>query len=121
MKTILKNGHVFMNGELCALDILIEDCCIKEIANNIDDKNAEIIDVRGLAVFPGFSDVHVHLREPGFLSKETIKTGTLAAAHGGYTCVCSMPNLDPCPDTMEHLQVQLEVSFPNLPYRCGCI
>jgi dihydroorotase len=108
MKTILKNGHVFMNGELCALDILIEDCCIKEIANNIDDKNAEIIDVRGLAVFPGFSDVHVHLREPGFLSKETIKTGTLAAAHGGYTCVCSMPNLDPCPDTMEHLQVQLD-------------
>ena len=108
MKTILKNGHVFMNGELCALDILIEDCCIKEIANNIDDKNAEIIDVRGLAVFPGFSDVHVHLREPGFLSKETIKTGTLAAAHGGYTCVCSMPTLDPCPDTMEHLQVQLD-------------
>ena len=108
MKTILKNGNVFMNGELCALDILIEDCCIKEIANNIDDKNAEIIDVRGLAVFPGFSDVHVHLREPGFLSKETVKTGTLAAAHGGYTTVCSMPNLDPCPDTMEHLQIQLD-------------
>ncbi len=108
MKFILKGGNVFVNGALSPLDILIEDCCIKEIANKVDDKNAKIIDVRGLAVFPGFSDVHVHLREPGFLSKETIKTGTLAAAHGGYTAVCSMPNLSPCPDTMEHLQVQLD-------------
>lgn len=108
MKLILKGGNVFASGKLSPLDILIEDCCIKEMANNIDDKSAEIIDVRGLAVFPGFSDVHVHLREPGFLSKETIKTGTLAAAHGGYTAVCSMPNLSPCPDTLEHLKIQLD-------------
>lgn len=59
------------------------------------------------AVFPGFADVHVHLREPGFCYKETVATGTRAAAHGGYTTVCSMPNLSPVPDSVEHLQPQL--------------
>lgn len=108
MTLILKGGNVYINGTLCPLDILVEDSIIKEIAENIDDNGAEIIDVRGLAVFPGFSDVHVHLREPGFLSKETIKSGTLAAARGGYANVCSMPNLNPCPDTLEHLRVQLD-------------
>ena len=60
-------------------------------------------------VFPGFCDVHVHFREPGFSYKETIKTGTLAAARGGYTAVCTMPNLDPVPDSKEHLARQLEI------------
>ncbi len=59
--------------------------------------------------FPGFVDVHVHLREPGFSYKETIKTGTLAAAHGGYTAVCPMPNLDPVPDCMASLRAQLDI------------
>lgn len=59
-------------------------------------------------LLPGFADVHVHLREPGFLYKETIRTGTQAAAHGGYTTVCAMPNLSPVPDTLEHLRPQLE-------------
>ena len=60
-------------------------------------------------VFPGFADVHVHLREPGFSYKETIASGTRAAAHGGYTAVCAMPNLNPVPDTDEHLKVQEEI------------
>ena len=60
-------------------------------------------------VIPGLVDVHVHLREPGFSYKETIKTGTAAAAAGGYTAVCSMPNLAPVPDTYEHLKVQLDI------------
>lgn len=60
------------------------------------------------AVFPGFADVHVHLREPGFIYKETIKSGTLAAAHGGYTDICSMPNLAPVPDCKPLLDIQLE-------------
>ena len=60
-------------------------------------------------VIPGLVDVHVHLREPGFSYKETIKTGTAAAAAGGYTAVCSMPNLAPVPDTYENLKVQLDV------------
>jgi len=57
-------------------------------------------------IFPGFCDVHVHFREPGFSYKETIKTGTLAAARGGYTAVCTMPNLNPVPDSVENLNVQ---------------
>ncbi len=60
----------------------------------------------GLAVFPGFADVHVHLREPGFSYKETIATGSRAAARGGYTAVCAMPNLSPAPDTPEHLRAE---------------
>ena len=59
--------------------------------------------------FPGFCDVHVHFREPGFSYKETIKTGSLAAAHGGYTAVCTMPNLDPVPDSLEHLKVEEDI------------
>ena len=59
--------------------------------------------------FPGFIDVHVHLREPGFSYKETVETGTKACARGGYTTVCSMPNLNPVPDSKEHLDAQLEL------------
>ena len=60
-------------------------------------------------VFPGFCDVHVHFREPGFSYKETIRSGTRAAARGGYTAVCTMPNVNPVPDTVEHLNRQLEI------------
>ena len=60
-------------------------------------------------VFPGFCDVHVHLREPGFSYKETVRTGTLSAARGGYTDVCAMPNLSPVPDSPAHLQQQLDI------------
>ncbi len=63
----------------------------------------------GIAVFPGFCDVHVHLREPGFSYKETIASGTRASARGGYTAVCSMPNLKPVPDSKEHLAEQLRL------------
>ncbi len=72
---------------------------------------------------PGLVDVHVHLREPGFFDKETIATGTKAAARGGYTVVCSMPNLNPAPDTMEHLKQQLDLIEESaevwvMPYGC---
>lgn len=60
-------------------------------------------------IFPGFCDVHVHFREPGFFYKESIRTGTLAAAHGGYTDVCTMPNLKPVPDSKEHLALQRSI------------
>lgn len=62
-----------------------------------------------LVIFPGFCDVHVHLREPGFFYKESMKTGTLAAAHGGYTAVCAMPNLSPVPDSLENLRREREI------------
>ena len=61
------------------------------------------------SVFPGFCDVHVHFREPGFSYKETIRTGSMAAARGGYTDVCTMPNLNPVPDNADHLQEQLDI------------
>ena len=60
-------------------------------------------------IFPGFCDVHVHFREPGFSYKETIKTGSEASAHGGYTDVCTMPNLNPVPDSIEHIRVQQDI------------
>ena len=62
-----------------------------------------------IVVFPGFCDVHVHFREPGFSYKETVKTGSLSAANGGYTDVCTMPNLKPAPDTVENLTAQLDI------------
>ena len=64
--------------------------------------------VENYIIVPGLCDVHVHFREPGFSCKETIASGSAAAAHGGYTAVCTMPNLDPVPDSAEHLQVQLD-------------
>lgn len=64
--------------------------------------------VENYIIVPGLYDVHVHFREPGFSYKETIASGSAAAAHGGYTAVCTMPNLDPVPDSAEHLQVQLD-------------
>ena len=63
----------------------------------------------GSTVLPGFCDVHVHFREPGFSYKETIASGSAAAAHGGYTAVCTMPNLAPVPDSLSHLEQQLEI------------
>lgn len=66
------------------------------------------LDISSFVVLPGFVDVHVHLREPGFSYKETISSGTLAAAHGGYSRVCAMPNLDPVPDSLQTLAPQLE-------------
>ncbi|MBQ1468828.1 MAG: dihydroorotase [Solobacterium sp.] len=68
-----------------------------------DDPTSEYV------AFPGFTDVHVHLREPGFSYKETIHTGSLSAARGGYTTVCAMPNLNPVPDSIEHLRMEQEI------------
>lgn len=74
-----------------------------------DDSHGDVISFNDKYIFPGFADVHVHLREPGFSYKETIKSGTLASAHGGYTAVCSMPNLNPVPDSKENLSQQLQI------------
>ncbi len=75
----------------------------------VPDLVAEGIGDGTLTVFPGFCDVHVHLREPGFSYKETIKTGSAAAARGGFTCVCAMPNLDPVPDCADNLLKELDL------------
>lgn len=85
---------------------------IKELTENYRRRISSIgIDVFNFSdcyILPGFTDVHVHLREPGFLYKETIRTGTAAAAAGGFTSIFSMPNLNPCPDSIDKLKVQLD-------------
>ncbi len=107
MKILLKNADVYGFGKS---DLLISDSVIVDISASIDISLAdEVYYLDGLSVFPGFTDVHVHLREPGFSYKETIATGTKAAARGGYTTVCSMPNLDPVPDSMANLRQQLDI------------
>ena len=68
-----------------------------------------VFDSPEYTVLPGFCDVHVHFREPGFSYKETIASGSLAAARGGYSAVCTMPNLNPVPDNAENLKKQLEI------------
>ena len=106
MTFTLKNACVFRNGAFVRENISVSGGTVVAA----EESTVSSLSVEGgrYAVLPGFVDVHVHLREPGFLHKETMKTGTAAAARGGYTAVCAMPNLNPAPDSMEHLQVQLD-------------
>ena len=83
------------------------------ISASIFTPELSVFDDPRYVVFPGFCDVHVHLREPGFSYKETIATGSLASARGGYTAVCTMPNLNPVPDSVEHLAVQKQMIEDN--------
>ena len=110
MKQLLKNGMVFHGGRISRQDVLLDDGIIAKVSPNIVSQNEySVMDCSGLLIVPGFADVHVHLREPGFSVKETIRTGTMAAAAGGYTVVCAMPNLNPAPDSVEHLQAQWDI------------
>lgn len=110
MKYLLKNGSLFTKDGFRPADLSVEGGRIVSIARGLEAVSGSvIIDLHHAAVFPGFVDVHVHLREPGFSYKETIRTGTLSAARGGYTHVCSMPNLDPVPDSLAALNVQREI------------
>ena len=109
MKLLLKNAQVFTNNEFKKRDIAIENNYISNIAPSIQTAGFEsIYNLNNLYIFPGLIDVHTHLREPGFLYKETIETGSMAAARGGYTSICAMPNLNPTPDSLEKLQLQLD-------------
>ena len=109
MKRVIKGGRTYVDGAFVAADIRIEDGIITAVGSQVDEEGAEVIDATGLHVVPGLIDVHVHFREPGFAYKETIATGSAAAACGGYTTVCPMPNLKPAPDTKAHLEDQLEI------------
>ncbi|NSL51251.1 dihydroorotase [Calidifontibacillus erzurumensis] len=105
MSLLIKNAKLLNEtGELIQKDILIHNGVIAQIADSIEkDGHDEVIDVDGKLVTPGFVDLHVHLREPGGEKKETIATGTLAAARGGFTTIAAMPNTRPVPDTKEQL------------------
>ena len=100
---LIKGGRVIdpsvLRDEIT--DVLIEDGKITKIGNDLVSENAKVIDATNKIVVPGFIDLHVHLREPGFEYKETIETGTKAAAHGGVTSICPMPNTKPATDCVE--------------------
>ena len=107
MKVLLKGASVYSEKGFIRKDIAVDGGCIRKLQESIPSDT--VFHLNDLIILPGFADVHVHLREPGFSFKETISTGTRAAARGGYTAVCAMPNLNPPPDTIEHLQAQQEI------------
>ena len=106
MKTLIKNGQInTRKNETAPAEIWIENGKIKAIGEGFSEAEFdEVFDAKGQLITPGLVDVHVHLREPGFTYKETIAAGTKAAARGGFTTVCAMPNLNPVPDTPEKLE-----------------
>jgi dihydroorotase len=101
---LIKKAKLFTYNGVEVIDILIKDGKIAAIGDNIPSDNEKIIDATGLLVAPGFIDLHVHLREPGGEKKETIETGTKAAAKGGFTTIAAMPNTRPVPDCAEQLE-----------------
>ena len=108
MRYLLQNAQILSSGGVFrAADVLLSGGRVVSIGDRIScPADAVSIDLHKAVLFPGFVDVHVHLREPGFSYKETILTGTLAAAHGGFAHVAAMPNLDPVPDCAAALAVQ---------------
>ncbi len=109
MTVLLTGAKIYTDNRFIKSDMLIENGIITEIAPTINaDGGISVYNFNNCCIFPGFVDVHVHLREPGFEYKEDICSGTAAAARGGFTHVCCMPNLNPVPDSSEHLKVLTE-------------
>lgn len=106
MRVLIKNGHVLdpATGVDGICDVLTEDQRIIGVKEHIEEQADRVIDAKGCYVMPGFIDLHVHLRDPGLEYKETLETGGKAAAHGGVTTVCAMPNTKPVIDTKERVE-----------------
>ena len=120
MKTLYTNAAIYAGGRFAAGEFAVEGGRIVPVAGAAPDRT---VDLGGRHVIPGLVDVHVHLREPGFSQKETIASGTAAAARGGYTTVCSMPNLNPAPDAPDTLRAQIDIIRRDavvrvVPYGC---
>lgn len=119
MKTLYTNAVIYDGSRFAAGEFAVDGDRIAPAGGTA----GRVVDLGGRHVVPGLVDVHVHLREPGFSQKETIATGTAAAARGGYTTVCSMPNLNPAPDAPETLRVQADIIRRDavvrvVPYGC---
>ncbi len=107
MTTLIKNGLAYIDGTLVPRDLLIDDTLIVSVSEKLEVKADKIIEAKGMHVLPGFVDIHVHLRDPGQTYKEDIVSGTKAAARGGFTSLCVMPNTDPIVDniaTVDYIQ-----------------
>lgn len=111
MTLLIKNARTYIDGQFKKSDVLVKDGIINSLGTTISsdgvDRVIEAMDKYFL--IPGFVDVHIHLREPGFSYKETIKSGSMAGAKGGYTTVCTMPNLNPAPDCLDNLKAQTDI------------
>lgn len=124
MGVLLRGGQVFLDSSFRTADVFIDSAGVVHLGEGIHpDPGTRTVDLSGRFIFPGLADIHVHLREPGFSYKETIATGTAAAARGGFTAVGAMPNVSPPPDTVEELQEQIKAYRRNaqiqvFPYAC---
>ncbi|ASW12034.1 dihydroorotase [Lactobacillus delbrueckii subsp. lactis DSM 20072] len=113
MAILLKNGLVYQEGEFINEDVLTSGSNIQAIGLDLPEEGAEVYDLKGKLLAHGLVDIHEHYREPGFTYKETIKTGSEAAARGGFTMVCTMPNVDPVPDDLETFEKQVALNEAN--------
>ena len=114
MKILFHDAMLYDSGEMKKVNMLFDGTSLSLFEGEVSRFPFSVIE--NTVILPGFCDVHVHLREPGFSYKETVKSGSAASAAGGYTAICSMPNLKPTPDSMENLKPQLEAIE-----RDGCI
>ena len=111
MTTVIKNGYIYTGEEIVHGDLLIKNGLISAIGTGLKAEN--IIDAKNKLVSPGLVDVHVHYRDPGQTDKENVRTGSLAAAHGGFTTVCAMPNVVPVPNTPELMRKMVKNNCEN--------
>ena len=106
---LIRGCRVFLDGIFVPMDVRVADGKIAQLLPpTADVQGIPVFEFHNSDLLPGLTDVHVHLRDPGFSFKETMRTGTQAAARGGYTTVCPMPNLNPVPDSTEHLNAELQ-------------
>lgn len=117
MKILIKNGRLIdPSQKLDAIrDILLEDGKVAQIAEKIETQAERVVDATDCYVMPGLIDMHVHLREPGYEHKETIRTGAMAAARGGFTTVCPMPNTNPSTDNPERVKFVVDKAAVEAP------
>ncbi|MFR9564756.1 MAG: dihydroorotase [Rikenellaceae bacterium] len=109
-RVVIKGASIYTKEGVVRADVALAEGRISAVEPTIEPTEAdEVVELNGATLFSGFVDLHVHLREPGFSRKETIATGTAAAARGGVTTLFTMPNLSPVPDTVEHIGQQLDI------------
>lgn len=117
MKILIKNGRLIDPSQKLddVRDILLADGRVAEVAEAIEAEADRVVDAKGFYVMPGLIDMHVHLREPGYEHKETIRTGAMAAARGGFTTICPMPNTNPSTDNPERVKLVVDKAAAEAP------